>query len=377
MKKTRTKYLRAAAVTIAAILLALDAAFIILPDRSSSETENRLLQLFPRPDWSSVTSGRFESRFEDYVADQFPFRDVWITVKSAADRLLGRVESGGIFLGGDGYLIRDFQAPSAESREALKAIGSFAARHGDIPHYLLIAPSALTVLSGKLPALVEAGDEAGWMDRAEADLSGSVTVVDVRQALIEAAKTEQVYYRTDHHWTTGGARRAWLVLAEAMGLQDADAPGSMLPVTDAFSGTLTAGSGFRVTEKEPIHIWMPDREIPQIVTYVSEGQRSPTVYRTEFLSTRDKYAVFFGGNHPEIRIEVPSGTGALLVIKDSYANCLVPFMIPHFRKIVMVDPRYYTGEIDTLVEAEGITAVLYLYNAQTLSRDTALAADLM
>ena len=80
-----------------------------------------------------------------------------------------------------------------------------------------------------------------------------------------------------------------------------------------------------------------------------------------------------GGNHPLIRIETPTQSDkTLLVLKDSYANCYLPFLAAQYRKIVVVDPRYYYGDLEELIQAEEIEEVLYLYNANTFFSDIAL-----
>ena len=66
------------------------------------------------------------------------------------------------------------------------------------------------------------------------------------------------------------------------------------------------------------------------------------------------------------------GGRRLLVLKDSYANCFLPFLAPYYREIVVVDPRYYYDDLAMLVETEEITDVLYLYNANTFFQDTSL-----
>ena len=102
-------------------------------------------------------------------------------------------------------------------------------------------------------------------------------------------------------------------------------------------------------------------------------KKSASFYDTEKLGTRDKYALFFGGNHAQIKINTPTETdNTLLVLKDSYANSFVPFLAQHYRKIIMVDPRYYFGNLEQLIQVENVQEVLYLYNANTFFSDTSL-----
>lgn len=379
MKKTRTKYLRLAAVALIAAVALLDAAFLILPDAAMSPAENRALQQMPAVTLDGLTSGRFESRFEDYVADQFPLRTGWVRVKSALDRLLGKVESNGVFLGRDGWLIQNFNEPDAENyRQTVEAVRGFCTFRANLRQYMIVAPSAVTVCADKLPANAPAGDESGFIDRLQSDLSGTpLQFIDVRETLAALAREQQPYYRTDHHWTTPAAYAAYLQFARAAELPGAAVPYEPVLLSDSFSGTLTASSGFRMDETDPLVAYLPESSVNYVVTYAGESGRHASVYWTENLNKRDQYTVFFNGNHPQVTIETGAESRrALLMLKDSYANCFAPFLIQDFRRIIMIDPRYYTGDLGVLIESEAITDVLFLYNANTLAGDAFLKMDL-
>ena len=379
MKKKRMFFLRGVAVVTAALVVLLCAAFVLTRQRSFSPTENRNLQTRPALTLSDALSGRYEDRFDDYVADQFPFRDGWIALQSALERLSGKTESGGVFLGRDGYLIQGFTAPSEDDYQAtLVALRGFLGRHGDIPQYLMIAPTAVQVLADRLPALSQAGDERGYMDRLFSDLAASpVNIVDLRSDFAEAKADTQLYYRTDHHWTTDGAYLAYRRLADAANLSGSAEGLQRRLLSGSFKGTLSALSGFRVNEQDALVAYLPSAEEQLVVTWVRENEKSASLYRAACLDTRDQYAVFLNGNHAQIRIETAvNNERTLLVLKDSYANCLIPFLTRDYRRIVVVDPRYYTGELEVLMEAEGVNEVLILYNAETFATDGALRADL-
>ena len=101
------------------------------------------------------------------------------------------------------------------------------------------------------------------------------------------------------------------------------------------------------------------------------------MYDSAKLEERDQYAVFFGGNHSLIDIRTTCAQDdRLLVIKDSYANCFIPFLTPYFREIVVVDPRYYTGDMEALIAEKKIGSVLFLYNANTFFEDRMLSGVL-
>ena len=366
-RRKRSFYHKALFISIAVIIIVLDAIFLILPDKEISETENRSLQLFPKLNFTTLTNGKFESRFDAYVADQFPGRDAWVSMKSAVDIMAGKTQSGNIFLGKDGYLIQDMKLPSdAFYEEKMEEIRSFVSAHGNLSVSALIAPTALSVLNDYLPANADAvaADEDAFFEQVKSDLSGfGIRFVDTRDVIKAASSEEKVYYRTDHHWTTQGAYAAYREYAKQMNLPGLNASYSEKLVTDSFSGTLTASSGFRTGETDRIYVFLPDSPVNYTVLNLSDGGTSSSFYKTENLKIRDKYTVFFGGNYPEIKIETEADSRkVLLVFKDSYANCFVPFLVSDYRCIIMVDPRYYNGDMNELIESEKVTDVLYLYN---------------
>ena len=423
-------------ICMAVIVILMDMLFFILPDRESSETENRNLQQFPKLTWNTVTQGRFETQFDDYIADQFPMRDMWTGAATTVRRFAGNTESNRIFLGKDGYLIQRFDAPAEDEYQSVKnSITDTAHGHYNLNIYAMIIPTAVSIMNDHLPAGSSylAGDENALIDRLNADmLNSGITVIDVREILAGLRDSgTQVYYRTDHHWTTDAAYAAYQAFAAVSGSGTAETAYERLLVTDSFQGTLSASSGFRTGETDKIYVYLSDYDAISpndentvvtgdetgaagyaavaiddeigaagytavaiddeigaaggndhaaqdgrtgtaaqhfyTVTNMDTGEKRASLYDTSFLETRDKYAVFLGGNHGELKIQTTSSSErSILVIKDSYANCFIPFMIPDFRTIIVIDPRYYLGDLDQIISDEDITDILFLYNAETL-----------
>ena len=349
---------------------------IILPDTGFSEKENRVLASRPALKLDQIISGGYEKQFETYENDQFPLRDMWITLKATTDRLMGKVEENGVYLGKNGYLMEAFNAPSQTQYDAtVNAMTSFAQEHSDLKQYALIAPNSVNILKSNLPAFAPADDQNPWIDKLKDSLtSAGVTFIDIRDTFTDH-KAEDLYYHTDHHWTTLGAYYAYLQAAAAMGIDSSSDSYDKAPVSQTFKGTLSAKSGFRSGETDEIDVFLPngDNALSSVVNYVDEQKKSASFYDTSKLNTRDKYALFFGGNHAQIKISTPTeSNNTLLVLKDSYANSFIPFLAQHYRKIIMIDPRYYYGDLEQLLQVENVQEVLYLYNANTFFADTSL-----
>ena len=355
------------------LLAALLVLGLALPDSDFSETENRNLQTAPELTLSSFVDGSFQSEFQTYVEDQFPARDLWVTVKSTVATLAGRVENNGVYRCSDGTMILGFVEPEEDT--AAEAVVEFVQAHEDLDVYTMVAPTAAGINKDKLPSQVVMPDQRSYLEGVNARFEeAGAKVVDLWNAF-EAKKDAGLYYRTDHHWTTYGAQLAYSNLASALGIDTTSKRYNDLVMTDSFSGSLSAEGGYLTAGTEELHVYLrSDQEIPCVVTYVSEGSKSASPYVSSALDKRDAYQVFFGGNHPLVQIDcyAENSKGTLLIVKDSYANCLIPFLIGDYERIIVVDPRYYTGDLESLLSSNSVDDVLFLYNATTFAQDTSL-----
>ena len=124
-------------------------------------------------------------------------------------------------------------------------------------------------------------------------------------------------------------------------------------------------------EKEQIEIYVPKEEDNDlIVNYVDEGKRTTSLYDSSALETKNQYDVYLGGNSSLLDIKtVSTSTKRLLLVKDSFADCFIPFLTPYYREIVVVDPRYYSGTIQNVMDTYRISEVLFLYSGNTFFKD--------
>ena len=350
---------------------------LVAPDKSYSVSEKRNLSQFPKLTLVRIVDGSFMDEMEDYEADQFFLRSQWMTLRTTMDRLVGKNESQGVYLGKNSNLMERFNAGTEESRQAItSAVKAFAERYPDVKTSFLLVPNAVSIESELLPKDALTDDQNAYLDAFFGELGDSVQALDVREALKTAAETTQVYYRTDHHWTTDGAYAAFLSVADALGV-DGSRQFASKTVCNDFSGSLAAKSGFYVREQDAIHIFTPMEEDPMYVVNFEDGTQRATCYDADALKGEDPYQVFFGGNQGKITIETSVDTNRrLLVLKDSYANCFLPFLLSEFQEITIVDPRYYYENLNDLMVTEQYTDMLYLYNVNTLAEDTNLSLTL-
>ncbi|MFA4132958.1 MULTISPECIES: DHHW family protein [unclassified Brevibacillus] len=346
---------------------------ILTPDQAFSESENRVLEKKPPFSLRSLLAGKFTSDYEAYITDQFAFRDVWIGLKTDVDRVMGKKDSNGVYLGRDGYLIQHFSSPlDAEVKDRVQAIRSIHQTTPDLRKYIMLVPTA-ALLQDKLPDYAPMGDEHAAVNRVRQSLPSDIRFVDVYPALY-AGREDAIFYKTDHHWSSKGAFYAYRVLFKQMGIvPKEEAAFNIREVTDAFYGSLYSKSGFRHLQPDRIDLYLPIEERKKKVDYVDEGRTADSLYQMDNLSKKDKYAVFLNGNHALVRITTDHPDGKkLLVVKDSYANSLIPFLVEHFAEIDVVDLRYYEESVAKFIQDRQFHDMLFLYNVKTFFEDTSI-----
>ena len=349
---------------------------LVIPDREMSEEENRMLASKPKLTFSTLANGDFMEQYEEYLSDQFAGRDLWHRLKVALDRFGGSRMENGIYIGKDGQLLQDIQVPDQEHlSENLDAIKNFTETYQEIPVTMILVPDAACVLSDRLPWLASVEDQNQMISMAQQSLGDSVTWVDAASAL-NKHKREKIYYLTDHHWTSLGAFYTFQEAAPALGIEE-DVSDKFLSytVSDSFNGVLASESGACLGTEEKIDIYVPrEGDDDVIVNYVNESRRTTSLYDSSKLETKDQYGVFLGGNTSLIDIRtVSTSQKRLLVVKDSFANSFIPFLAPYYREIVVVDPRYYSGTIEDIMDAYRITDALFLYSGNSFFTDNSIS----
>lgn len=362
-----------------ALLITVFLANLSLTDKSFSDEENRVLQKYPDFSFSSYMEGRYEKKLETYANDQFPLRNFFIKMKTSCDKTLGKLESNGVYRCKDHYLMESINVPTDKwMQQTISSLRQFKRTYKKLNLYFLLAPNAANVLKDKLAYTVKTEDQNQYMDHFFKEIQNAgIIPIDIRKTFSQYAKRDdkQLYYKTDHHWTTDGAYIAYKYAAKIMNLADT-VNYKRYVVKNDFRGTLASKSGFVNGENDLLSIYMPadDRDYHNSVIYYSDTKKKTTnFYQLDNLDTKDAYTVFGGSNHPMYTVKTPTkSTKKLLLIKDSYANSFIPFLSQNYREIVVVDPRYFYDNINDIVKAEEIDDVLFLYNANTFFVDNSL-----
>ena len=343
---------------------------LLLPDKDFSPLENRYLQDPPRLSLENLNSGKFMEDAEDYVSDHIVGRDFWVAAKAWSERLSGKKESNGVYFGAQDTLINRVDTPSQAKLD--KDMGYLDTLVGNmsVPVYFGLIPSAAEIWKDRLPEGAPTADEKAIIDKLY--FSTGASVIDLYGALAPHSG-EDLYYRTDHHWTSLGAFYGANAIFEAMGLEPIRLEDyTKTTVSDQFYGTSFSTSGVRWLPPDSIDTYVPGDGV-KVTSYFNGAPEEGSLYVDSKLEVKDKYSYFLGGNQALCVIETEhTDAPSVLVVRDSYTDSLAPFLTERFSKIHLFDLRYNLTSIQSYVEEHDIDTVIVLYSFSNFASDDKL-----
>ena len=392
---------------IAALILCFSVWCLVAPKQTFSENENRALASWPVYSFGALKDGSYMSGIQTYLSDHFPLRDPFMTLKTKYEMLTGREEINDIYLAKDGYYIEAYKTPKQQKKiitqfqKLQDAITTGAKENVRV----MLVPTAISTYNAKLPncapdrgvlrqvdtmneiyaalpnmqkvdawsALQAAAAQEGTdHPLASADADGAQSVADTGDAGCDTSDTDGLYYHTDHHWTTHGAYVGYQAYCSAAGLSPIpEADFQKTCITTDFHGTIFSKLHDSTVPGDAITLYEnPANQLT--VSYPDTGEVTDTLYNRDYLAQKDKYSVFLNNLHPLVEITNASAASdrQLVLIKDSYANSMVPFLVNHYQKIYVFDTRYYRfGPSSFINEHPEVTDVLLLYNMNTIDTD--------
>ncbi len=392
---------------ITAFILCFSVWCLVAPKQTFSENENRALASWPVYSFDTLKDGSYMSGIQTYLSDHFPLREPFMTLKTKYEMLTGREEINDIYLAKDGYYIEAYKTPKQQK----KIISQFQKLQDAITTgakenvRVMLVPTAISTYNAKLPncapdrgvlrqvdtmneiyaALPNMQKVDAWSalqaaaaqeetdrTRASGDADGAQPVTNAGDAVCDTSAADGLYYHTDHHWTTHGAYVGYQAYCDAAGLSPIpEADFQKTCVTTDFHGTIFSKLHDSTVPGDAITLYEnPANRLT--VSYPDTGEVTDTLYNRDYLAQKDKYSMFLNNLHPlvEITNETADSDRQLVLIKDSYANSMVPFLVNHYQKIYVFDTRYYRfGPSSFINEHPEVTDVLLLYNMNTIDTD--------
>ncbi len=354
------------------LLLGLAGKEALSHQRTYSPVEKRELQTRPEISITKVLDGRFQKKYESYLRDQFPGRDHWVSFQTDMELFMGKNEIHNVYIGKNHYLLEHYTEKEFDPQQIsknLQALEKFvgkAKQNADV--HVMMVPTKSWILREKLPAFAPHYKEQKFYDALQQKLEKEDVLISV-EPVLDAHKEEEIYYRTDHHWTTLGAWYAYEQYTKAVGgdLQRAQGKKKFRCISKDFYGTTYAKINY-ARQADKIEIYEPEDKLR--VVYNMGEKKTKTLYDVSFLKTADQYSVFTGGNQAVLEITGGKKNGkTLLLIKDSFANSILPFLAEDYEKLVVVDLRQLNVSGDRLLEMFSPTDILILYNSAQFAQD--------
>lgn len=354
------------------LLLGLAGKEALSHQRTYSPVEKRELQTRPEISMTKVLDGRFQKKYESYLRDQFPGRDHWVSFQTDMELFMGKNEIHNVYIGKNHYLLEHYTEKEFDPQQIsknLQALEKFVGKtkqNADV--HVMMVPTKSWVLREKLPAFAPHYKEQKFYDALQQKLEKEDVLISV-EPVLDAHKEEEIYYRTDHHWTTLGAWYAYEQYTKAVGgdLQRAQGKKKFRCISKDFYGTTYAKINY-ARQADKIEIYEPADKLR--VVYNMGEKKTKTLYDFSFLKTADQYSVFTGGNQAVLEITGGIKNGkTLLLIKDSFANSILPFLAEDYEKLVVVDLRQLNVSGDRLLEMFSPTDILILYNSAQFAQD--------
>lgn len=322
---------------------------LISKDRDFSIYENRYLAKAPILSIKSIADGSFTSQMDSYMNEQFFLRNEWIRMKTLSDKnLLRKKAINDVYLGKSDYLIARYTEKDV-AREQLGRnityLNSFIEKYkADV----ILVPTASEILTNKLPAVYSHLNQASL-------LSNIPTALDAA-SILQAHSNETIFYKTDHHWTLLGA---YYIYEQYV---DNPLPLQALSVSKDFYGTNFKKVNLP-NEADTINIMQSPNQF--LVTY-DNSETKNSLYEPAHLTTSDQYSYYLDGNHGLTEITnltaADSEAESILLIKDSFANTFATLLCNNYRKVYLIDLRYFNESIAAFMQKNQIQKTLFLYN---------------
>lgn len=337
----------------------------VIPNKEFSESENRMLAKMPRFKIEELVNGKYVDKLNDYINDQFVFRDIWLKIKSVEERLLGKTENNGVYIGKDGYLFEKIKYTN-ESEEKIKSlvqtINNFQ-KNTNITTYFLLIPNSIYINQDKLPKYAETFDQEKVIKNTY-DMTENIITVNTIDTL-KQNKDKYIFFKTDHHMTSDGAYLIYLEFCKKANISPVTEY-IKEEVTGSFLGSFDSKAQMLNQEKDKIIVYKNSNNTEGITAYYDK-ETTNSIFNEEFLSKKDKYSYFLNGNNAKVVVKTKQENGKkLLVIKDSYAHIMAQFLCQNYEEIHFIDPRYFNASIEEYAKQNNINETIFLYNVANI-----------
>jgi hypothetical protein len=355
-------------ILVLTIILFITIIDISNKDKNFSNFENRSLAQRPVFYFDDFLKGRFSKDYERYINDQFVFRDTWIDLKSRSEYLLGKIENNNIIYGKDNFLFEKYEKVDEEN--LAKNIDSVLGFIKKIPNNnvnFMIIPSSYTIYKDYLPYGINLVDQEFYINDIYNYLNNynnikTISLID----MFNENKDKYIYYKTDHHWTSFGSYLAYSEFVKNNNLSLVDINNLNKHEVNNFYGTYFSKSKNFNAESDLITYY----DVPNLSVSI-DGVPVDNINDNSKWSSSDKYSAFLRGNNGLTIIQNNdiSNNNKILVLKDSFGNSFIQYLVNNYKEVYVVDLRGVIGSFNEFFKSNNFDDVLIMYNFINLADD--------
>lgn len=335
------------------ILFGFSTMSLIQKDKMFSEIENKILSQYPKINFNSIKKGSFMKEFDEYVIDQFPGRINIISFKNECMRFLGYSEFKNIYIGKTDRMLEKFDTNLDVINNNLEIMNKMNDYFG-IESVGMFIPNSVSIYKEDLPFYAKSDSQESLLEYIKDNYRGDFYSP---YAVLMDNKKDYIYFNLDHHWTQLGAK----IMYEDYYNKKINM--KYEKVTDDFLGTYYSKTLMSKNKSDSIYSYLGLKNYE--IEY--DGVTSNSLYDDSKLEGKNKYQYFLNGD-PAMSLIKGEGKGEVLIFKDSFAHCYIPFLAKEYSKIHVVDPRYSNVNIvDYIKENNKIDKIYYIYSLTTLN----------
>ena len=338
--------------------------FIFSDKQKFSYNENRYLQELPQFSFDKLVNNEYLDKLSKYLEDQFPYRNNLINIKTNTLLTLNFKEVNNVFINKK-YLIEKYTLPK-KTEKLIKKLNNIK-EEIDSNIEIMLVPTSVSIYDEYIPKFY-VNKQIETMNYIYDNID--LDYINIYDILKQNKDNYQLYYYTDHHWTIYGAYLGYISYCKKNNIKYYDLNDfKITKVNDEFKGTLYSKVLKNTLNDSIYRVDMDGMEYK--LKYIDHTTN--TLYDDKYLNEKDKYSYYLSNNSSIIEIETNiKNNEELLIIKDSYANSLIPFLVNHYKKITIIDPRYYKSSIINYVKENNIKNILFVYNMNTIDEDAGI-----
>ena len=283
-------------------------------------------------------------------------------------------QSGGVYVvGSAGYEMYNYVGSLAEKYQStVNAVADSLSGVSQVDAMAIPLSSGIT-LPDELFSDIPGSDQAQAEKDILAGMGPNVKTIPLHDVMM-SHRTEYIYFRTDHHWTALGAYYAYVQFCTAKGITPHNLSDYEVSQFPGFLGSFYNDGGkpdAMKNDPDTVNAYHPVSATASMKYGDNENSTltgGQVIFDESTASASLKYGTFIMGDNPFTVIENPevSNGESCIVVKESFGNAFVPFLVDHYQTVYVVDYRYYSGSVTQLARDKGVKDVLFVNNLSAI-----------